>query len=365
MNANLSITNLAQHELTINFFGIGFVPSILLVVFSSIICSWLLVKSLIPLLINKDIVDLPNDRSLHIGKIPRGGGLAIVIMLLMSIAVFGLFSGDRVFYLYLFSTVLAWSSLSWIDDRNSLSVGFRLATQSLFTAMMILMFGFVDHVSIDNGSGLNLGKLGILLTAISALWLTNLYNFMDGMDGLAASQTIVAGLTLWFWLWQFNNLPLSLICLVLAAASYGFLLHNWYPAKIFMGDIGSITIGAFFSVLVIVLVVNYDVPLVSMMLLFGVFIIDASVTIAHRIISKQRFWLPHKTHYYQRLANIGFSHELIVINILVLMIICSIISTISLLYRDIIVYCILLEILIAIGAIFIVRFLEQKHLPKS
>ena len=92
----------------------------------------------------------------------------------------------------------------------------------------------------------------IPICIVGVLWLSNLYNFMDGMDGLAASQSIVASLTFGFWFFQAGSSSLALLCSLVAAANYGFLFYNWHPAKIFMGDIGSVTHGALFATMTII-----------------------------------------------------------------------------------------------------------------
>jgi len=179
------------------------------------------------------------------------------------------------------------------------------------------------------------------------------------MDGLAASQTIIAAITLAFWFYLVGAQLLGLSCLLLAAASYGFLLWNWSPAKIFMGDVGSIVIGAWFAILAVIGVNYYDMPILSFIMLLAVFIGDASVTLLRRMIGREAFWLPHRTHHYQRLATVGYSHEKIVFSMLCFMLLCSILASISLQYRDIIWLCLVIVVILLCGAAMLVNRFER------
>jgi Fuc2NAc and GlcNAc transferase len=261
-------------------------------------------------------------------------------------------------------TMIAWASVSWSDDRIGLGAGIRLIWQSLFAVLMIMAFGYVDAVLYAHNQWLSLSWFGALLTFFGILWLANLYNFMDGMDGLAASQTIVAALTFAIWFWQYGDQSIALICLVLASSCYGFLLWNWHPAKIFMGDVGSITIGALFATVMIIGATRYDFTIVSSILLFGVFVADASVTLLRRLVNGEKIWQAHRSHYYQRLALAGISHKKIVLAEIILMLICSLIATTTLLYRDTIPVAILVEaIVLALAMAVVTRIETSKQKP--
>jgi len=332
----------------------------LIFVFTALI-SWILVNKLTIILQNKKIVDVPNDRSMHEGEIPRGGGLVIIALLLVSLIVLGLISGRLALFLAIFITVLAWALLGWVDDRVDLSPHCRMLLQIVFTCLMLMAFGWVNTIHFSEQNIQLMPVFGILLSVIGVLWLANLYNFMDGIDGLAASQTVVAGATLCFWLWQYGDQTLALVCLVLAAASYGFLLCNWHPAKIFMGDVGSVTIGAFFATIILIGVGRYEIPVISFVILFGVFVADASITIIRRCLKREKIWLPHRSHYYQRLAALDFDHGKIVLAALVLMTLSSLIATITVIDRDTIVLGALVEMLLLASSAIYVEALELRR----
>ena len=311
--------------------------------------SWWLTGILIKHLQSKNIVDLPNERSMHQGSIPRGGGLVIVGLLITTFIALAWLTNRYQLFIALALTVSAWSLLSWLDDCNNLSPKFRLAIQSLLAIFMIIAFGHITTVQISESISIIIPGLGLAATFFGIIWFANLYNFMDGMDGLAASQTIIAASTMTVWFWQYGDQGLAISCLVLASSTYGFLLLNWHPAKIFLGDVGSVTIGAFFTILMIWAVTRYDFPILSFVILFAVFVADATITVLQRLIKREKVWLPHQQHYYQRLAKLGFAHNKIVIAQIVLMLICSIIASITIAERD----RIIIGGLIAMGVILI------------
>ncbi|MFT6032977.1 MAG: Fuc2NAc and GlcNAc transferase, partial [Arenicella sp.] len=295
------------------------------------VLSWLALRRLIPSLLVNNIVDLPNDRNLHQGVIPRGGGLVIITSLLIALIVAALISDRTSLFTGLAVIVFAWASLSWWDDKSDLTPKFRLLIQLVICILTVSAFGWVTQIL-----GLSLSWFGPLLSVVGLLWMANLYNFMDGLDGLAASQTIVASISLAFWFFMHQDLALALVCVVVGASSYGFLLLNWNPAKIFMGDVGSIGLGGFFGTLFIIGSSRYDLSIVSFFVLFAVFIVDATATIIMRARRGEKIWLPHRQHFYQRLANAGYAHSKIALAGLILMLICSVFATLGVLYHDMI-----------------------------
>lgn len=323
--------------------------------------SAVLVGRLIVYLNQRKIVDTPNDRSLHQGSVPRGGGLVIAAILVVSLLVMATISARYEVFTGLALCVLAWAGLSWWDDQHDLSPRRRLIFQILFAVLTIMAFGYVPQVQLNADVTIQLYGFGAVLTFVGLMWLANLYNFMDGMDGLAACQSIIASITLAFWFWQAGDPHLSLICLLLAASCYGFLWWNWHPAKIFMGDVGSVTLGAFFGVMIVFASNRYEIPVISFVLLFGVFVFDASITILRRILRREKFWLPHRSHYYQRLAICGFDHAKIVIGLTLLMLICSLIASVTVLDHDRIAYGVVIELVLLLLAAGYVISQESKQ----
>lgn len=302
-----------------------------------------------------NIVDLPNDRNLHQGVIPRGGGLVIITSLLIALIVAALISDRTSLFTGLAVIVFAWASLSWWDDKSDLTPKFRLLIQLVICILTVSAFGWVTQIL-----GLSLSWFGPLLSVVGLLWMANLYNFMDGLDGLAASQTIVASISLAFWFFMHQDLALALVCVVVGASSYGFLLLNWNPAKIFMGDVGSIGLGGFFGTLFIIGSSRYDLSIVSFFVLFAVFIVDATATIIMRARRGEKIWLPHRQHFYQRLANAGYAHSKIALAGLILMLICSVFATLGVLYHDMIWLSLIAVLLITAVSAVLVIYLEKR-----
>lgn len=324
------------------------------------VISWLTIKFLIGFLHSRDLLDRPNERTLHHGAVPRGGGIVIAGSILAGALAMALVSGRVAFFGGLGLLVFGWAALAWRDDLQDLSPRFRLIAQTVLALLTISAFGWINTFA-----GIPLGWFGAVLTVLGIVWLANLYNFMDGMDGLAASQSIIASITLSFWFYMAANTELAIICLVAAASSYAFLLWNWHPAKIFMGDVGSITLGAFFATLIVIAANRHGFSVISMLLIFAVFIADATITIVLRAKRGEKVWLPHRSHFYQRLAHTGISHAKIVSAAITLMVLCSLISTITVLYHDMIAAGVLLVLAIIIGAVSWVKWYESKHSRKA
>ena len=255
------------------------------------LAGWVLTIGVQRLSSGWNIVDHENHRSLHTGKVPRGGGAAIVIvvclaqLVLISIG-FGL---HGVFIGYL-GLALAAAALGLLDDVVSLPIVFRLVIQITIGAGFYLV-----------GGTANVGNhiLGLPLVIIAVVAAINISNFMDGSDGLLGTQALAVVSTVGAWCFLQEKTGASLYCASLAGAILGFVFMNWSPAKIFLGDVGSYFIGANFALFVFVINEKYLLPLLIILLPLGT---DAVLTLARRTLRKQKFWLPHREHVYQRLV---------------------------------------------------------------
>lgn len=329
------------------------------------VLSWWAVGRLQSYLVNRSIVDTPNERSLHTGSVPRGGGLVITIIAILGFCVLALMGERPLTFFSLGLITAAWGALGWWDDKHDLSARLRFAVQFLIAGLALFLFGYVAELRLSTNLVVSLGLVGAVCSLLGIVWLTNLYNFMDGMDGLAASQSLVVAITLAFWALAAGDVSMAIACGVIGAATYGFLLRNWHPASIFLGDVGSITLGGLFSVLVVYFHSRYDIPVLSLVLLFGVFVADASVTLVRRLLRGERVWQAHRSHYYQRLAALGFAHQYIVLGYLVLMIVCAILASLSMLDHDrIIVYCASAILVMAMAMVIVERLehtIQQKQ----
>lgn len=249
------------------------------------------------------ILDTPNERSSHHLPTPHGGGapmlFAFTLGLVIAAAWSGPWSGP---YLVLAAASLLLMLLGIADDLWSLPVALRFGVYAaccLVTAYWLL--------SLPVGTP---WRNGILLVgvAIAMLWLVNLYNFMDGIDGIAATQCLLACAAAALLSWQQGGHEYALFCLLLAASQLGFLVWNWPPARLFMGDAGSIPTGFLLAGLALEGVVSGRLGLAAWLVLLAPFITDASWTLLWRMATGQPFTQPHRLHAYQRLSRHWGSH---------------------------------------------------------
>ena len=272
------------------------------------VCPWLLafVVALVYALIAtrflidrfsaSNVVARENVRTLHKGSIPVGGGWAIVPPVLVALLVHPP-AEKPLAGMMIAAGFVALALISWIDDRHHVHPGIRLAIQAVVvgTALVTMPSG----LSVLPGSWPT--WIERLLVALGWLWFINLFNFMDGMDGLAGVETlfIATGLLL-ITLWERVDTGEITLLLALAGATTGFLRHNWPPARIFLGDVGSIPLGFLLGWLLIDLAARGH--LAAALLLPGYFLADATITLLRRMARGEAFWRPHRTHFYQRAA---------------------------------------------------------------
>ncbi len=299
--------------------------SIIIILFLLFPISWLLCKSVIKYTLKKSILDIPNDRSSHLNAKPRGGGLAVVITFLAFVCVMFILKLISLrFFLAFFGGGGLIAYISWIDDRkNGLSIKTRLLVQFMAAIWSVYWLQGLPQLSF----GINiipLGFFGTLLSIIGILWVTNLYNFMDGIDGLAASEAVNIGIFAGCLLLIAGTGSLASISFALALSSLGFLVWNWPPSKIFMGDVGSSFLGFIFAVLAIASENNGGVPLVIWTLLLGVFLVDATATLIRRIYLRECWYQAHRSHAYQCATQIGFTHKQVTLAIIFLNIVLAI-----------------------------------------
>ncbi len=258
------------------------------------------------------VIDLPNHRSSHTAPTPRGGGLAIVAFTLLTWIGFGslYFSLPWLEIIGYALPALFIAGVSWVDDIKSLSNKIRFASHLISAICAIFAFGYFQSFGLSSGWQFNLGAWGIPLTIFWIVGLTNVYNFMDGIDGIAGTQAICAGLT-WSMIGIFYEQPMIvLLAFSLTATNTGFLFHNWPPAQIFMGDVGSAFLGYSFAVLPLMLRHETKVNLLVLSILpLWLFIADATFTMLRRRWNSENIFTSHRSHLYQRLNIAGQSHR--------------------------------------------------------
>jgi UDP-N-acetylmuramyl pentapeptide phosphotransferase/UDP-N-acetylglucosamine-1-phosphate transferase len=259
---------------------------------------------------NRQLLDHPNERSSHSMPTPRGGGLAIVVLVTGA----GLWSASDAGFshalIYIVCGIII-AYLGWRDDVSSLSTRVRFAVQGLVAAVSIYGLGYFKTVTIPLFGELHLGIVGIIITFLWIIGLTNAYNFMDGIDGIAGGVALAGGLGWMMLASNMRNAFVFWIALAIAASSLGFLAHNWSPAKIFMGDVASTFLGYTFAVLPLLSADQGGDALMLGTLLMWTFIMDAGVTFIRRALQRENIFAAHRTHLYQRLVIGGYPHHII------------------------------------------------------
>lgn len=270
------------------------------------------------------IPDHPNERSLHAYPLPRSGGLAILagVVLGMALVVWRANRMTSVFWLSL--SLLLVALVSYIDDRRHVPVIGRLIVH-LIAASLLLWGGF--FLRVFNIAGLEFTMttfLGGVFSMVFIVWMINLYNFMDGMDGFAGGMAVIGFGTFALLGWEAEDVLFTWLNLVTAAAAGGFLLFNFPPARIFMGDVGSSILGLLAAAFSLWGTRDGIFPFWAALLVFSPFIVDATVTLLRRLIQGEKFWQAHKTHYYQKLVLAGWGHRKTVLLEYIIMIVCGI-----------------------------------------
>ena len=253
--------------------------------------------------LNAGMLDRPNERSSHVSPTPRGGGLSIVAVVTLATCVLampGLVSSQLLLAVLL--PFLAIAVVGWQDDKGGLSVRLRLLVH-VATAVWCVAWSGLAQV---------FGPALIFIVIFALVWAINLFNFMDGIDGIAASQGAFLGGAGVLLLWPRSGTGNVEMMAVTAGACLGFLVWNWSPARIFMGDIGSGALGFVLAAVPLVGTWRSKAEIWPWIILWGAFLVDASVTLARRIIRGAVIHQAHRTHAYQRLARRWNSHRSVV-----------------------------------------------------
>ncbi|MBW3569822.1 MAG: glycosyltransferase family 4 protein [Gemmatimonadetes bacterium] len=270
--------------------------------------SWVITGQIRRFALANAILDMPNGRSSHAVPTPRGGGVAIVLLVLcgtLLASTMGVLNGDTAAAFIGGGGVVA--LIGWVDDRRGVHAGVRAVVHCLAAVWAVFLLGGLPFLSTGTGH-VHLGSIGGLLAVLGIVWATNLYNFMDGIDGIAGGQALCAGAFGGALLLLSGSAGLAAVAFLVAAATAGFLAWNWAPAKIFMGDVGSGFLGFSFGTLAVASENDGGVPLLLWVLLLGVFVVDATVTLLRRTLAGQVPYAAHRDHAYQRAVRSGWSH---------------------------------------------------------
>ena len=262
------------------------------------------------------LLDVPNARSSHELPTPRGGGAAIVASFLLGLTItwyFGVVNGDLFVALIGAGSVVA--VIGFLDDYRHVPRYQRLVVHFVAAIWALWWMGEVPPIQL-HGSVYWPGVLIMVAAPVFLVWLLNLFNFMDGIDGLAGSEVVFVAVSGAVLTWLIGSKEIAYILLILAVTASGFLVLNWPPAKIFMGDVGSGFLGITLGILAYASILD-GVSSWSWLILFGVFLVDASVTLLRRILRKARWYEAHRSHAYQWAARSwGHLHVSIAVNVI-------------------------------------------------
>lgn len=256
----------------------------------------------------KKIIDIPNNRSSHVTPTPRGGGVAFVLIFLVSACLLFYYQlvnlhGGYVVLIAAFFIAL----MGYFDDLNSLSPLQRFIMQIIFAIISLYVMNFLPVINIYSYS-IHPGFVLNFLVIFYLVWLTNLYNFMDGVDGIASIEAISTGLGISIIYWLTGHYDMILLPMLLSIVVAGFLYWNFPPARIFMGDVGSGFLGFMLGILSIQSLFIGVEFFYCWLILLGVFIVDSTYTLLYRMVSGKKIYLAHASHAYQHAARHYNSH---------------------------------------------------------
>ncbi len=247
-----------------------------------------------------NVIDVANQRSSHEHPTPRGGGLAIVIAFYVGLIYAQMVQGLELEHYSLFWSALAVAAIGFCDDHAHIPAKWRLLVHLLAAAWVMLSLSGLPPIQLYTAQ-IDLGIVGYIIGIGGITWSLNLFNFMDGTDGIAASEALFVPTAL-ASLMMARHAELEGVAVMLSAAAAGFLCWNWPKAKIFMGDVSSGFLGFVIGILILIAAHSEPQALYAGMILFGVFIVDASYTLLYRCLDGQNCLQAHCSHTYQLLA---------------------------------------------------------------
>ncbi|MBT5264066.1 MAG: glycosyltransferase family 4 protein [Rhodospirillaceae bacterium] len=267
-------------------------------------------RLLIGSLTRRNVLDRPNERSSHAAPVPRGGGIAVVASIALGFLWLEFTSEvsnlpDRV----MIAVAVALAVLSFLDDLKGLGPVIRFAAHAAAVAVGMIALGEEARLF----SGVLPDWADITLTALAWLWFLNLFNFMDGIDGISVSETVaicigLSGLALF----GIASPSVLLYAQIIAAAALGFSLWNWHPARIFLGDVGSVPLGFLLGWLLIQTAATHPPASggwMAVAILPAYYLADATITLLRRAARGERVWQAHREHFYQQAVISGRSHD--------------------------------------------------------
>lgn len=287
-----------------------------IIIFLGFLISIALVSAFRRLAYRYQLLDIPNDRSSHEFPIPSGGGLGIVISFFIGLVLLHQVGFCQTGWLmsFIFGGVLL-ACIGLIDDFRHVRIRVRIVLHFVSAGFVLYLLGGMPDLNI----GFTIwhwGATGFVVGLLGLVWLINLYNFMDGIDGLAASEAVFVASAVALLLYVRGEFSLIPLFLLLASAAGGFLIWNWSPARVFMGDTGSGFLGFIFGVLLIISISKTTLTPWQWVILLGCFWVDATMTLLSRVIRGEPWYQAHCCHAFQQAVRKTGSHKQVVLQVL-------------------------------------------------
>lgn len=257
--------------------------------------------------LKKNIIDNPNERSSHSVPTPRGGGVAVVGSYLLALVTL-MYSQQLALHtgFILMAAGFVIALLGFLDDHGHINSMLRLAIHFLVAIAVVVSLGGFSEVTIFNG--VQIGFIANIIAVLFLVWLLNLYNFMDGINGIASVEAITTTVSMAILYLLLNTSLNSEILWLLAACVFGFLLWNFPKAKIFMGDACSGFLGLTLGILALIALKENLALFCAWIICLGVFVVDATYTLIKRVLNGHKMYDAHRSHSYQILSRKWGSH---------------------------------------------------------
>ncbi|WP_342267414.1 UDP-phosphate alpha-N-acetylglucosaminyltransferase [Candidatus Tisiphia endosymbiont of Empis tessellata] len=290
--------------------------------------TWLLISSLPSF----GVVDIPDPRRVHSRITPRGGGLAIVIVVIIALIAYEYFSTKTLINsIKIVPLLLIISSISFLDDLISIPIFVRLIFHIICSTIAIFLFLF-PVVLFHHELPL---YIDFMLSIIGLIVFLNIYNFLDGIDGISGAESIHLSITILILCYLKSDIIINInfiivLNIIILACSIGFLIFNWHPAKIFLGDVGSISLGFLLGLCLLLISASSVHLFVASSIASLYYLADGGLTILIRLVNKEKIWQPHLKHFFQKAVRNGKSHKEVVSRIIICNILLMVLSIISL-----------------------------------
>ena len=285
------------------------------------------------------MIDLPGVRSSHERPTPRGAGLAVAAIGL-GITLLAAWAGwlSRPAAIALSGGGALVAGVSWVEDWRGVSWRWRVAAQALAATWALAWLGGFGPLDLGDRS-VALGPTGGIVALLGIIWGTNFFNFMDGIDGLAGAETVVVGGVGGVLLLAGGEPGLACVALALAGAAAGFLRHNWAPARVFLGDVGSTYLGFTLCTVAVASANRGSVPMIVWGILLGAFVFDATVTLVRRVLDGRSVCEGHREHAFCRAVRAGWSHAQVTLSVVALDLVLAVLAGVGWRWPSLLILC--------------------------